>query len=305
MNRNNKILYAVNEDGFGLEIGPGHSPVAPKNAGYKVDIVDHLDKEGLIEKFSEIDDSQYKGVDINLDNVEEVDFVWQGESYLELIGKPEFYDWIIASHLIEHTPDLIGFINDCASILKSDGVLSLVIPDKRYCFDRFRPNTGIAKVIDSYYGKDKLHTPGTACEYFMNVVSKGGKIAWGGRHEGDFDLIHTLDEAKNALELSRKSTEYIDFHAWCFTPNSFRLLIQDLYALGLIPFKEVCFFASDGFEFYVTLGRSGSGVDMDRLSMLKKVEAELAFDFINPVKRALFGKLWKLKRFIKRIVKYN
>ena len=40
--------------------------------------------------------------------------------------------------MIEHTPDLIAFLADCDAVLKDTGVLSLVIPDKRYSFDRFR-----------------------------------------------------------------------------------------------------------------------------------------------------------------------
>ena len=102
-----------------------------------------------------------------------------------------------------------------------------------------------------------------------------------------------------------KSTNNLAFDVPTILANGKNFEGHKFYELELIPFKEVCFFASDSFEFYVTLGMSGSGIDMDRLSMLKKVESELAFEFINPVKRALFVKFWKLKRYIKRVVKYS
>ena len=168
MNDNKKVLRYINKNGQGLEIGPSHNPVAPKKEGYKVDIIDHMNREQLITK--------YKDAQVVLENIEEVDFVWQGENYSELTGKKKFYDWIIASQVIEHTPDLIGFLNDCDAILKDDGMISLVVPDKRYCFDHYRPITGLSKIIDSHYQKNKIHTPGTVAEYYLNVVSKAGTI---------------------------------------------------------------------------------------------------------------------------------
>lgn len=153
MNRKEKVLRHINQNGHGIEIGASHNPIAPKKEGYKVHIIDHMSREQLITK--------YKDHHVNIENIEEVDFVWRGENYSELIGKSKYYDWIIASHIIEHTPDLIGFINDCDTILKDDGVISLVIPDKRYCFDHYRPITGISKIIDSHFQKNKIHTAGT------------------------------------------------------------------------------------------------------------------------------------------------
>jgi len=43
-----QLLRYIDKNGHGVEIGPSHSPVAPKRAGYKVHIIDHLDREGLI-----------------------------------------------------------------------------------------------------------------------------------------------------------------------------------------------------------------------------------------------------------------
>ncbi len=62
---------------------------------------------------------------VNLENIEEVDFVWLGELLHELVGCQQSYDWIIASHVIEHSPDLIIFLVECESLLKPDGVLAV------------------------------------------------------------------------------------------------------------------------------------------------------------------------------------
>lgn len=270
ISRENKILRHIHKNEIGIEIGPSHNPIAPKKNGYKVNIIDHLSREDLIKK--------YHGHNVNLENIEEVDFVWKGESYSELTGVEKHYDWIIASHVIEHTPDLIGFLIDCDSILKDDGVISLVVPDKRYCFDHFRPITGLSKIIDNHFQKETLHTAGTVAEYYLNVVSKAGNIAWDSTASGDYSFVHTLENAKHGIKSVLNEKKYIDVHAWCFVPHSFRLIIQDLFDLGLIPFQEVEFFPTEGCEFYLTLSRNGKGNDSSRLDLLKIIASEIKND---------------------------
>ena len=267
MNRAQKILRHIDKDGYGVEIGPSHNPIASKKDGYKVHIIDHMSREQLIKK--------YKNHGLNLNKIEEVDFVWKGESYTELTGKDKYYDWIIASHVIEHVPDLIGFLNDCDAILKDDGVLSLVIPDKRYCFDHYRPISGISKVIDSHLQKRTNHTPGTVADYYLNVVHKSGKIAWDVHAGGEYGLMHASEDILQKMNSVTHENTYFDIHAWCFIPHSFRLMIYDLFCLGFIPFKEVDFFQTNGCEFYINLGRKGKFPNKSRLEMLETIESEL------------------------------
>ena len=267
MTRNDKVLQHIKQKGWGIEIGPSHAPIAPKKEGHAVHIIDHMSREQLIEK--------YQGHNVNLDNIEEVDYVWQGESYVELTGKPKHYDWIIASHLIEHTPDLIGFLNDCDAILKDDGVISLVVPDKRYCFDHYRPVTGLSKIIDSHFSKSNIHSPGTVAEFCLNAVLKAGELGWHAGTGGEYSLAHSLDNARDCMKSVLQDKIYMDMHAWCFVPHSFRLIIHDLFSLGLIPFQEVDFHSTDGYEFYITLGRQGKGINISRLDMLENIELEI------------------------------
>lgn len=88
VSREEKIFYLIEKTGLGLEIGPSHNPIAPKNKGFNVHILDHASTAELRDK--------YQGHGVNLDNIEEVDFVWHGEKLQDLIGKTGYYDWIIA-----------------------------------------------------------------------------------------------------------------------------------------------------------------------------------------------------------------
>jgi len=92
MNRKQKALRHVNREGFGVEIGPSHNPIAPKREGFKVHIIDHTTREQLVHK--------YRTEPVALDNIEEVDFVWHAEPYAELTGKLVDYDWVIPSNVI-------------------------------------------------------------------------------------------------------------------------------------------------------------------------------------------------------------
>ena len=67
----------------------------------------------------------------------------------------------------------------------------------------------------------------------------------------------------------------IEFHAWCFIPHFFRLVIHYLFNLGLISLKDVDFHPTRGCEFYITLGREGKGINKTRLEMLKIIESEI------------------------------
>ncbi len=50
-------------------------------------------------------------------------------------------DLLVASHVIEHVPDLITWLREIASVLKPTGQARLAIPDRRYTFDLLRVET--------------------------------------------------------------------------------------------------------------------------------------------------------------------
>ncbi len=268
MTREEIILQHIDRKGRGLEIGAGHAPIAPKRQGFRVQILDHCDTPALIDKL--------RRQSIDVEKVEEVDFVWDGRSYPEIIGARALYDWIIASHVIEHSTDFIGFLNDCDSLLKDFGVLSLAVPDIRRCFDHFRPITGIGRVIDAAQDRQKIHSSGTAAEFYLSMVRKAGQIAWGAGEPGEYEFVYSLAETKKAIRDVSERGEYLDVHEWCFTPTSFRLMLRDLFELGFIVLKELAFQATLGCEFYVTLSRRGSLPKETRLQLMQTILREQA-----------------------------
>ena len=268
--REGKVFHLLDQTGLGLEIGPSHNPIAPKKKGFNVHILDHARAADLRTK--------YKEHGVNLDNIEEVDFVWHGETFPDLIGKTGCYDWIIASHVIEHVPNFISYLQQCEALLKPNGVLSLVIPDKRYCFDYFSPITSTGNVLDAYAEKRVRPSHGQIFDHIANAAKRNGNIAWasdglGGANE----LAHTFADAKAHWAHSISQPDYIDVHCWRFTPASFRLVIADLLGLDLIGLEIKAEFDTAGCEFYVSLGKKGDATTtLDRLDILQTRKLEYA-----------------------------
>lgn len=295
LSRFDKVFSKLDRKGLGLEIGPSHNPIAPKKQGFNVHILDHASAEDLKKK--------YAGHGVNLDNIEEVDYVWKGESFEKLIGKKEFFDWIIASHVIEHVPDMISFLNQCSKILKSEGKLSLVIPDKRYCFDYFSPLSTTGDFLDAYGEKRTHPTPGQVFNHFANAAKRSNKIAWSNDGLGGADgLLQTFSDAESEYTKSRGSSDYVDVHCSKFIPSSFLLVISDLSKLGLIDLEVIDFHETDGCEFYVTLSKIRTPIAIESKSRFDRL-SEIQNDNNGIYKNKYESIFFKLKSVMKNFIK--
>lgn len=295
------VFQLIDKNGLGLEIGPSHNPIAPKKKGYKVHVLDHASADDLRTK--------YKDHGLNLENIEEVDFIWKGQPLTELIGNRNCYDWIIASHVVEHVPDLVSFLQQCEELLKPSGVLSLVIPDKRYCFDHFQPLSTTGLLLDAHFYKRSRPSPGQVFDNIANASNFNGNIAWSRNHGHANNLNHTLYDAKVNYENSLLRDEYIDVHCWRFTPESFKLIISDLLELGLLRLEPKISYPTNGCEFYVTLGglTTEKAIRLEnRLENLMQIAATQTVEDKRASQASFYGHLkitwkYKLRSIIKRI----
>lgn len=269
MARQRFLIGPLDLNGRGLEIGPSYNPTVAKKFGARVDVLDHANQEDLIRKYKAIG-----GVDIN--NIEEVDFVSDGRRMTEVIGERNAYDWIIASHVIEHTPDMIGFLLDCQDLLNDRGVLALAIPDKRTCFDVFQGLSSVGQILDAYSEKRQRPTPGNVFDHAANSAHRAGSGTW--ILEDPRPLLHVnpLSTAASQWEQAKRTREYIDAHVWRFVPSSFRLIIRDLNEIGILGLKEYIFHPNAGAEFFMFLSKFSKECPLDRLTLAKNTIEELS-----------------------------
>lgn len=247
----------INRSMQGIEIGPSYRPVAPKLDGWNCKALDHCDKKGLIAKYS----PELSHMPELINAIEDVDFVWSGGSYAELAGCN--YDYIIACHVIEHQPDLIGFFKDAASLMIKgvckNKFLLLAIPDKRKTFDFPRPLSTLGEVLlsnrypSAFELKSKIDNAFYMCRYqgagnFSDLSSlpiELRKTITSAREK--IDLL----EFKNYIELL--PNEYEDRHRWVFTNESFVELMKVLRQLDMIQFRIVGDSYHFNEEFYVIM----------------------------------------------------
>jgi SAM-dependent methyltransferase len=248
--RSKKILKLIdNKSLLGLEIGPSYNPIAPKREGWNIQIVDHLSSEELKEK--------YQAWGVKIDLIEHVDYILGSEGLYAAISKNNYYDYVIASHVIEHTPDLIQFLIDCQNLLKSNGILSLVVPDKRFCFDAMKPLTTTGQVLQAHIEKRKRHSPGVIYDAYSLHANKSGSIVWpGNMDQSDLTFAHSVIEAKALMDEYILHDKYVDVHAWYFEYASFKKLLLDIIEMKFIDMKIDFESGSDGYEFYFSLRKN-------------------------------------------------
>jgi SAM-dependent methyltransferase len=267
LDRVQKALLDIDPAGSGLEIGPGHAPIAPRSAGFRIETLDHATADELRAKYA--DDKSVEG-----SRIEEVDHIWRGEPLDEVVHGRR-YDFIIASHVIEHVPDFVSFLQQCGGLLKPGGLLSLIIPDKRYCFDHLRWPSTTGDVLQAFLEKRRRHLPGTVFDAIAHECSLAGQIAWGEGERGALTLNHSLAEAQRRADAARATPGYTDCHAWRFTPASFSLILAELRMLGLLDLEVARTFPSAGCEFFVSLRPTDRPPPaVDRIALYEAVQRE-------------------------------
>lgn len=246
MDRAQSILRFFTKEMRLIEIGPSYNPLAPKRDGWNTTIIDHASKEELQAKYH----------DVTPENIEDVDYIWQGEPLDELVPEREF-DGLILSHVGEHLPDWIGFLHAAAKLLKPEGIIALALPDLRLCFDFFRPRSTTGEIIAADgRTRHRLSTFFDDWAYHTERDKHGGWSRGIAIDQLGFELPHSLSDAYRRfrdISAMPKNAGYADNHGWCFTPRSFELIILELNLLGLSPWAISHIEPADGIEFYVWL----------------------------------------------------
>ena len=238
------LRSCVSRERAGIEIGPWCSPMAPKRDGYRTTVIDVREYEPLRKMAEERGFAAEK-----IANLEAVDIVGDASRILELVraaGITTGYGWIISSNNLEHLPDPIGFLAGCGQLLEPDGLLGMVVPDKRFCFDRFQPLTTLGGMLRARAAfSDAFEPSWTAFQQqslAARLVAADGsrRHAWAmATDRPDAIFVGDCRPAFQSLthSLTQSTPGTFHGHRWRFTPASFQLLVLDLRAVGLIALE--------------------------------------------------------------------
>ena len=291
MDRREQLLKHITKRQKGIEIGPWYAPLAAKREGYNCLSFDVFDTETLkrnAEEYPDVDNSC-------VSSIEAVDIVGSSTEIYDIIaarGELLTFDYILSSHNFEHLPNPIKFLQGCEQVLKLGGYLSMAVPDKRTCFDYFRPASTLGSWLEAY--TNNCIRP-TAVQFFEMGISYCTYSDEGDEESTSFSLannprkINPQKVLKKNFDtyMKRKGTEdvnYWDTHCWTFTPSSLYSILLDVIFLKLVNFDVEEITENNGNEFYVHLRKVESRTFEDsefyakRESLLRSVIDETAYN---------------------------
>lgn len=214
----------------GIEIGPLDHPIVTKADG-DVTYVDVEDAEALRKRHGAGLPDPAKIVT--------VDAIWGERSLAECVGGAVF-DYVIASHVAEHVPDLITWLGEVRNVLRPEGELRLAMPDRRFSFDVLRDETRIVDLLTNYVLRARRPTVANVLDFRLHYapdMSGHDRFRHGTLPPAlapEIDLHRALDSAGWARDLPDR---YFDVHCWVFQPRSFARCMARLAAEGLVRFR--------------------------------------------------------------------
>jgi len=203
---------------------------------------------------------------VDPDKIPEIHFaLFDGErvrSIPEAVGDEPAFDWVMASHVIEHVPDVIGWLKQIAEVTVDGGRLVLVVPDRRYCFDVHRPGTTVGQMLQAHELGETVPSVRAVYDYKRGHAYTKAPDIWRGEPPGYetrvFSLETVLEEVKKA-----RAGEYVDAHVWPLTPGALLEQLIELREIGMSEWMvQACTPTKrDENEFFMVLRRLPRGGD--------------------------------------------
>jgi hypothetical protein len=143
---------------------------------------------------------------------------------------------VFSSHTIEHTPDLIEHLEEeVAALLEPDGAYYLIVPDKRFCFDHYLPESTLSSVQS---GRGRSRPSKEAIfEHRVETTHNILPFDWLGIHGKRNNDVVAADRDASLWQ----SGEYIDVHQWQFTPQSFLTIMRQLQIFESVTVFDTAF----------------------------------------------------------------
>ncbi|MCW2991976.1 MAG: Methyltransferase type 11 [Solirubrobacterales bacterium] len=199
--RTRRRLGARFLSGDGIEIGALHRPF-PAGPRARVRYLDRFTTEQLREEYPELAGEPFADVEI-VDDGETLATVPDGSQ-----------DFVIASHVLEHTQDPIGTLRRHLAVLRPGGVVMLALPDRRTGIDELRAPTTLEHVLADHADGGS----GSRAEHYRE---------WAELVDLPLGYVERADLEAHAAQLDR-SQYSIHFHCWTLDE-----LLAQLPAYGL------------------------------------------------------------------------
>lgn len=230
----------------GLEVGPYSQPTVLKSEG-SIAYLDVDTRDQLIAQLSESD----QGLASRIPSVE---FLCPSGDYPSATS--DKYDYVIANHVLEHAPNMIAWLQMVAGMLAPEGILFLSLPDKKFTFDKYRPDTPLSHLLYDFYTgvTETSYEHMLECELYYDQSFIGKPMT----------VEERLDPRRVAAILDIKMHPGVHCHV--FRTETFQSkVLKPLQHMGLVEFELLGYRgakASTGGEFNLVLRKRRAKVDL-------------------------------------------
>jgi len=248
-----RLELAIQTKGKGLEIAPYFDPCLSKDH-FDVLYTDYIDNEEISRKAAENPGSDGR-------EPAAIDFVWNSGSPLYVSAPREVYfDFVVASHVMEHVPNPVGWLNELLSVTKVGGKIALFLPSRRFNVDCYRNETTFGELVKWWIEQPAIPTTGQILDFMTNSIGliHGDGVAWthdGLPTDGRREFYSDEDSIDMATNLAI-SPHYLDVHCTVWSAESFRSVIERLEKCGIVN-AEVSEIVGEECEFLAILTKSG------------------------------------------------
>lgn len=246
--RRMRIISGIDLKSSGIEYGPLHRVIMPREICSDVRYVDYKTQEQLQAHYA-----ADPNVDVSL--IPEIDIVTGGRPITEFVDD-ESIDFVIASHVMEHVPDFIGWLETNLRLLRPGGRIALAFPDRRYCFDLAKQPTSFHEIVAAYLEKRTQPNFTQICDHIINCRKVTPVEVWNGTLDAEnAPSIRAIPTALAQLRVLVSKTEYHDVHCWKFSDTEFMDMLFKIKAQFHLPFELLSFFPTqrNTTEFYAML----------------------------------------------------
>ena len=222
-----QVLETVRDTQAILEIGPFYNPML---RGHNVSYFDVLSREEMVARLEGT-----PGSDVLQAQIPHIHYVSKTGDLSIVEGT---FDHVISSHNIEHQCDLVRHLEQIHRLLRPGGLFLIICPDKRFCFDHFLSESNLAMVLVAHHENRQRHSGQSGLEHRVLLGQNDSMRHWHGDHGAP-----SIREDPNARQRVEQVVQAYDngdspdVHAWQFTPDSFRAMMEDLYRLQYISLR--------------------------------------------------------------------
>lgn len=243
-----RIISGIDLGATGIEYGPLNRPIVERTVLPGIRYVDHKTQEQL-----QVHYANDPRVDVALIPI--IDIVTSGRPITEFVDD-ESIDFVIASHVMEHVPDFIGWLETNLRILRPGGRIALAFPDRRYCFDLAKQATSLHEVVAAYLEKRTRPNFTQICDHLMNCRKVTPAEVWSGVLDAkNAAPVRGLPNALSHLRNLVEKDVYYDVHCWKLSDSEFVDMLSTIKVHSQLPFDILSLYPTqrNTSEFYAML----------------------------------------------------